>query len=127
MVPSCYNYLLHGDCHFLGLPYAQHTQFVVSHVIILIIKLQICIYFIFQIHIKYGWSVINLDHEEFTNLHLAGSLSNRCFQFYQSTLTSGPHYGEFENVQICALKMVGIVCYHYFKDHGFFLLSKRAI
>lgn len=62
---------MHGDCHFLDLPYAQYTQFVVSHSVISQVKLQVCIYFFFHIPIMCRLSVLNLYHEEFTNLHLS--------------------------------------------------------
>jgi hypothetical protein len=47
---------MHGDCHFLGLPYAQHSQFVVSHSVISQVKLQVCIYFFFS-HTHKMWMV----------------------------------------------------------------------
>lgn len=72
---------MHGDCHFLDLLYAQLSQLVVSYSIISQVKLQVCIYFFFHIPIKCGWSVINLYHEEFTNLHPSGFKTLCVFSF----------------------------------------------
>ena len=112
---------MHGECHFLGLPYAQHNN------------LQCHMPSFRKLNCKSAFISFFTYPTNVDGLSSISTMKNllTCIFLYciHQVFSVSPIYSDFRNplCSICkcsdlCLKMVGILCYHCCKDHALYLL-----